>query len=71
MLSESQKSQKHTAARGAELASFASLSPSSSAIDELERRYPGETPTRAIDKALERLRTLEEVIGGLANVQPQ
>jgi len=71
MLSESQKSQKRTAVRGSKLASFASLSPSASAIEDLWARYPGETPARAIDKALERLRTLEEVIGGLTNVQPK
>lgn len=29
---------------------------------ELERRYPDTNPSRAIDKALERLRTLEQVL---------
>ena len=61
MLSD-EKERKRKAIKGAELASFASLSPSSFALAELERRYPGETPTRAIDRALERLRTLEEVL---------
>jgi hypothetical protein len=70
MLSEDQKGKAQRAKRGAEIESFANLSPSLTAIDELHRRYPGETPNRAIDKALERLRTLEEVFK-IANVQPQ
>ena len=44
------------------------LSPSARA--ELEKRYPDDMLTRAIDKALERLRTLEEVLK-ITDVQPQ
>ena len=68
MLSKEQREQKRKAIKGAELASFASLSPSPAAVDELHRRYPNETPNRAIDRALERLRTLEEVLE-VRNVQ--
>ena len=50
---------------------------SESARSDLKRRYPDSSVTRAIDKALERLRTLEQVMTipaspiGETNVQPK
>jgi hypothetical protein len=44
------------------LVSYALLDISESAKEDLERRYPDSLPTEAISKALERLKTLEQIL---------